>query len=70
MVMGANSIVAYSLNWLSHDFLRKALERHFGQHIFLVFGTAYEPLVQGACILALMWLMLYWLYRQRIFVRI
>jgi heparan-alpha-glucosaminide N-acetyltransferase len=30
----------------------------------------YEPLITSGCVLLVMWLICYWLYRQKIFVRI
>ena len=35
-----------------------------------VFGDAYRPFVLGMTSVLVMWLMLYWLHRRRIFLRI
>jgi predicted acyltransferase len=35
-----------------------------------VFGTAVEPVVLGSLTLLTYWLVLYWMYRKRIFLRI
>jgi predicted acyltransferase len=35
-----------------------------------VFGANVEPVVLGALTLATYWLMLYWMYRKKVFVRI
>lgn len=69
VVVGANSIVAYCLEWLSAEFFGKALVRHLGPEIFRSCGP-YEPLVLGACVLAIWWLILFWMHRNRVFVRI
>ena len=38
-------------------------------HVFARAG-AYEPVVTGAVLLAVYWLILFWMYRRRVFVRI
>jgi heparan-alpha-glucosaminide N-acetyltransferase len=69
-VIGANSIAAYLLAHGSDRFLARSFEIHFGKNIFQFFGATYEPLMAGAIILAIQWLILWWLYRNRIFIRI
>jgi uncharacterized membrane protein YeaQ/YmgE (transglycosylase-associated protein family) len=51
-------------------FIRDALKRHLGAGVFDVFGTAFEPPVLGACVVLVLWLILFWMYRRRLFVRI
>jgi heparan-alpha-glucosaminide N-acetyltransferase len=70
MVTGANSIAAYCIAHLFESFIVKNLTIHFGKNIFESFGTNYEPLVQGACVLLIMWAILLWMYRRKIFLRI
>ncbi len=50
--------------------IRAFLLRHLGESPFAIFGEAWEPVLLGAAILLTMWLILFWLYRRRIFVRI
>ena len=71
MVIGANSIAAYVLadggmRSLIHD----SLYIHLGQHFDTLFGDAYAPLLSGGLTLLLLWLILYWLYKKKIFIRI
>jgi hypothetical protein len=33
-------------------------------------GAIYAPLVSGSVLLLLLWLILYWLYRRQVFVRV
>jgi predicted acyltransferase len=70
LVIGANSIVAYLLADLVRDFIPNALVRHLGRPTFQVFGTAYEPLLLGLAVLLVNWLILFWMYRRRLFLRI
>ncbi len=70
MIIGANSIVAYVISGTLEHSIKEFLHRHFGTAVFQVAGNAWEPVLLGAAVLAIMWLILYWLYRQRIFVKI
>jgi predicted acyltransferase len=70
VVLGMNSIAAYCADWLWPEFISEALVRHLGDGPFLIFGAAYEPLLLGATMLLALWLILYWMYRRRIFLRI
>lgn len=70
VVLGMNSIAAYCADWLWPRFISEALVRHLGEGPFLVFGPAYEPLLLGAAMLLVLWGILYWMYRRRIFLRI
>ncbi len=70
IVIGANSIAAYLIAHLFVDFIRKALTTHLGAEIFRSGGAAYEPLVLGGATLAVMWALLYGMYRQRWFLKI
>jgi predicted acyltransferase len=70
VVIGANSIVAYCMEWLAAGFVHDALLRHLGEAQFRWFGAAYEPLVLGAATLFILWLILLWMYRRKVFVRI
>jgi predicted acyltransferase len=65
-----NSIAAYCASWLWPEFISEALVRHLGSGPFLAFGPAYEPFLLGAVTLLILWLILLWMYRRRIFLRI
>jgi len=70
VVIGMNSIAAYCMAHLFDDFIFKNLRTHLGANTFRVFGSAYEPLIHGALVLLVMWLLLFWMYRRKIFLRI
>jgi predicted acyltransferase len=70
IVVGMNSITAYLMEWLAASFLVDALNRHLGTDFFQSFGEAYEPLLRGTCVLILLWLILYAMYRRKIFLKI
>jgi predicted acyltransferase len=70
VVIGMNSIAAYCLAHLVEDFVAAGLERHLGASVFQFLGHAYAPLLQGAAVLAVLWLVLFWMYRRKLFLRI
>ena len=70
VVVGMNSIVAYSMEWVAVAFVSAALIRHFGHSPFAALGAPYEPFMLGAATLFVLWLVLFWLYRRKVFVRI
>lgn len=70
LVVGSNSIAAYLMSWTMEDFISKALLRHFGRAPFAAFGPAFEHTLTGAAVLAVFWLILLWLHRRKIFLRI
>jgi heparan-alpha-glucosaminide N-acetyltransferase len=70
VVVGMNSIAIYCLAELLRPWLERTLETHFGPHVFELFGENYTPIAQSLLVLAVIWLIAVWMYRQRIFVRI
>jgi len=70
LVVGMNSIAAYLIASLGEDFVESSFRIHLGMRVLNVFGTAVEPVVLGALTLLTYWLVLYWMYRKKIFLRI
>ena len=70
VVIGMNSIAAYCIAHLFQTFVAKNLQTHLGQQIFRVAGDAYQPFLLGAGVLLVYWLILYWMYRRKLFLRI
>jgi len=70
IVIGMNSIAAYCLSWQVAGQIEKALFRHFGHALFAILGATYEPLLHGTATLSLLWLILFWMYRRQLFLRI
>jgi heparan-alpha-glucosaminide N-acetyltransferase len=70
VVVGANSIAMYVLVHIATDYVTRSLLIHAGRGPFTVFGDVFAPVVLGACALAVFWLILFWMYRHRVFVRI
>jgi predicted acyltransferase len=70
VVIGMNSIAAYCIAHLFDDFTAGSLRTHLGADAFKLCGGACEPLLQGAAVLLVFWLLLFWMHRRKIFLRI
>ncbi len=70
-VIGMNSIAAYLMSDGGlRQYITDNLYIHFGAHYNQVFGMAYATLISGALTLLLLWLILYWMYKQKIYIKI
>ena len=70
VVIGANSIAAYCMDHLLGDAIGENLTTHLGGHFFEMFGRAFAPVFQGALVLLVLWLLLFWMYRRKLFLRV
>ncbi|QEE28448.1 DUF5009 domain-containing protein [Terriglobus albidus] len=70
VVVGLNSMAAYLIAHLCEEFILGSLHTHLGFTPFRILGPGYEPLLLGVAVMLVYWLMLFWMYRQKIFVRI
>lgn len=70
IVVGMNSIAAYVIAHLLRDFTADSFKTHLGQDCFAFLGETLEPLLQGLAVLATYWLILCWMYRRKLFLRI
>lgn len=70
VVVGMNSIAAYLIAHLWEHFIISSLHIHLGYRVFQVFGSGLEPLLLGTVVMLIYWLVLYWMYRHKIFLRI
>jgi predicted acyltransferase len=70
VVVGMNSIAVYVMSWTMSAFFGDALDRHFGKAISAIAGTTFQPVLHGFAILLIFWLILLWMYRRKIFLRI
>ena len=84
IVIGMNSIAAYVLSHLIEGFivggfkthgwvvvepLRNLLKNHLELDLTNIV-SGYEPLIQGGLVLLVLWLILFWMERRRLFLRI
>ena len=66
-VIGMNSIAAYCMAGLWEGFIAKNLTIHLGSALFTVIGQPYEPMLHGAAVLLVLWLILFWMYSAQAF---
>jgi heparan-alpha-glucosaminide N-acetyltransferase len=52
------------------SFVSGALDRHFGTTISVIAGPIFQPVLHGFLVMLIFWLILYWMYRRKIFLRI
>lgn len=70
IVVGQNSIAAYAMIHLIAVWLLAALHRHLGEGLFAAAGEPYRQLAENLAVGAIVWLICFWMYRRRIFLRI
>lgn len=70
IVAGMNPITLYCLWQLSGGFIRENFKRHLGPGIFEIFGPAWVPALERGTVLLVLWLILYWMYRRKLVIRI
>ena len=70
VVIGMNSIAAYLIAHLCEEFVASSLRINLGAKPFGLLGPGLEPLLFGAAMLFIYWLMLLWMDRRKVFLRI
>jgi heparan-alpha-glucosaminide N-acetyltransferase len=70
VVVGMNSIAAYMIAHLFEDFVYSSFRIHLGERPFQILGMGLEPLLLGAAVLLTYWVMLFWMYRRKLFLKI
>jgi len=70
VVVGMNSIAAYLIAHLFGEFIADSFHIHLGAHFFAFAGAGLEPLMQGIAILTTFWLVMYWMYGKKLFLKV
>ncbi|MBI5766546.1 MAG: DUF5009 domain-containing protein [Verrucomicrobia bacterium] len=70
VVVGMNSIAIYAMGMLLRSWTAKTLQTHLGENVFKMFGSAWAPAVQATLVGLMFWLVCWWMYRRKIFLRI
>ncbi len=70
IVAGLNPISLYFMWQLLVEFVIDTMKRHLAQHIFESPGAIYAPILEHLAVLLVFWLVLLWMYRRKIFLRI
>jgi predicted acyltransferase len=69
-IIGANCIFVYVVIHWWDRFIQSNIKTHLGQDIFKSFGAGYEPLVAGLATVLVYWLIVAWMDRNKIRIRI
>jgi heparan-alpha-glucosaminide N-acetyltransferase len=69
-VVGMNSIAAYLIAHLWEDFIINSFHIHLGERPFAILGSGLQPLLLGIAVMLTYWLVLYWMYKRKLFLRI
>jgi predicted acyltransferase len=76
-VIGMNSIAMYVMTHTLTGFIGDALRTHLGRDFFARLAKLlddneriFEPMIFGACILLVLWLIVWWMSRRKIYLRI
>jgi len=70
VIVGVNSIAAYLMAHLFEDFVQNSFRINLGSAALNLFGSTFEPLLLGILTLAIYWLILLWMFRNKVFIRI
>ena len=70
VVIGMNSIAAYMIAHLFEHFIASSFRIHLGANAFKIFGAGVEPFVLGMAVLLTYWVILFWMYRRKLFLKI
>jgi heparan-alpha-glucosaminide N-acetyltransferase len=70
VVIGINSIAAYLMAHLFEDFLTSSFRIHLDDAPFRLLGPPLELLLRRGAVLLTYCLMLFWMYRRKVFLRI
>jgi heparan-alpha-glucosaminide N-acetyltransferase len=70
VVIGMNSIAAYLIAHLWERFITDSFRIHLGAHFFGFLGSGVEPLMRGLAVLGVYWLILFWMYRRKLFLKV
>lgn len=70
IVVGMNSIAAYAMIHLIAGWTLETYLRHAGPAMFTLFGPPFEPLLQNLAVGAMIWLICFWMYSRRLFLRL
>ena len=70
VVAGLNPITLYCMWQLMGGFVRNSIRIHSGQGVFESFGALYAPMFERVATLLVFWLILFWMYRRKIFLRL
>ena len=70
VVIGMNSIATYMIAHSFEGFIVSSFRIHLGPHFFQFLGTGLEPFLEGVAVLLVYLMLLLWMYRRKLFLKI
>lgn len=70
VIAGANSIALYCMGMLLKGWTAAVWRAHLGQQLFHVAGAAWEPVLRSITVGMTFWVVCWWMWRRRLFLRI
>jgi energy-coupling factor transporter ATP-binding protein EcfA2 len=70
VVAGMNPLALYCLWQLTDGSVRENLKTHLGEHVFELLGVTYAPILERLLVVLVFWLILLWMYRKKVILRI
>jgi hypothetical protein len=65
-----NSIAMYLMFHTIDKFIGETLVQHLGRATFLILGAEFQPILHGGGVLATIWLILLWMHRRKLYLRV
>lgn len=69
-IIGMNSLAAYIMAHTIHSFIDQSFRIHLGENYASFLGLPYQTLISGSIILFIQWLLLKWMYKKKIFIKV
>lgn len=69
-VIGMNSIAAYCIAHLWEGFIIRSFDIHLPSWIFSILGSPFERTIHGVLFLMVAWMILFWMHRRKLFLRL
>ena len=71
VVVGLNPITFYVMSWTLVDVVNSNLRRHLGPTFFNdLVGNTFGPFLGTLCMVTILWMIVYGMYKRSIFIRI
>jgi predicted acyltransferase len=70
VVVGMNSIAMYVMAHFLASIVERSLKTNLGEHFFERIGGVYAPILEASAVLFFLWLVCWWMYRRKLFLKI
>lgn len=70
LAIGMNSLAFYVMRHTLDLWMAETLQRHFGERVFLIFGEELKTVLIGSVSLVLLCLVVLWMHRRKIYLRV